>query len=225
MDKRFFIGILSLGTLLAAAMPGERLFPEPLPISGFTFTTELGIAAWNGVPGALELSIQHDPRVFDLVDVTFTEDTPFSECIMDLRMAASGQTHMGCLQGTAPDSSFQRLATFAVMTWRVVRSIESETDIALEVTQLLNARWQSVEVHAFGQHFDFSRDTAQNEVILPTNFRLGHNYPNPFNPTTTIPYEVPERAFIRLRVYNLMGQLVTTLVSQEQPAGHYEILI
>ena len=56
---------------------------------------------------------------------------------------------------------------------------------------------------------------------LPLDFVL-KNYPNPFNPTTTISYDLPEPTEINLTVYDMKGREVTTLKNQEQPAGHYE---
>ena len=55
----------------------------------------------------------------------------------------------------------------------------------------------------------------------PMRFSLGQSYPNPFNPSTIIPYELAEAARVRLDVFNLLGQRVTTLVDDEQVAGSY----
>ena len=54
---------------------------------------------------------------------------------------------------------------------------------------------------------------------LPAKFKLYFNYPNPFNPTTTINYEISERSRVLLEVYNTLGQIVTTLVNGELEAG------
>ncbi|BDQ03411.1 T9SS type A sorting domain-containing protein [Ignavibacterium sp.] len=59
--------------------------------------------------------------------------------------------------------------------------------------------------------------------ITPDKFELFQNYPNPFNPVTTIRYSVPERSTVRLAVYNILGELVQTVVDEEKDAGTYEI--
>jgi len=53
--------------------------------------------------------------------------------------------------------------------------------------------------------------------------RLEDNYPNPFNPTTTIPYVLPTTSDVRLDIYNVNAQLVQTLVNEQQPEGRYNL--
>ena len=57
----------------------------------------------------------------------------------------------------------------------------------------------------------------------PTEFLLSQNYPNPFNPSTSIQYAVSSRQFVSLKVYDLLGREVATLVDEEKPAGNYEV--
>jgi photosystem II stability/assembly factor-like uncharacterized protein len=54
-------------------------------------------------------------------------------------------------------------------------------------------------------------------------FKLSQNYPNPFNPTTTIEYSIPQSAFVTLKVYDVLGREVTSLVNREQRGGVYEV--
>ena len=56
-----------------------------------------------------------------------------------------------------------------------------------------------------------------------TSFELTAAYPNPFNPSTTIGYALPQAADVRLDIYNVMGQRVRTLVAAHQPAGYYAV--
>jgi|GEM_PF-601198 len=59
-------------------------------------------------------------------------------------------------------------------------------------------------------------------VDLPTEFALEENYPNPFNPTTTIQFALPEDASVTLEVYDATGRLVATLINSQLSAGRYE---
>lgn len=56
---------------------------------------------------------------------------------------------------------------------------------------------------------------------VPKNFWLGQNFPNPFNPTTTISYGVPQAGHVQLSVFTVQGRLVATLVNRDQAAGKY----
>jgi hypothetical protein len=59
--------------------------------------------------------------------------------------------------------------------------------------------------------------------LLPAAFKLIQNYPNPFNPTTIINYSIPKESFVTIKVYDLLGRELTTLVSEEKNAGEYSV--
>lgn len=58
--------------------------------------------------------------------------------------------------------------------------------------------------------------------ILPTEFRLERNYPNPFNPSTTIVFAIPTPSTVKLVIYDLLGREVTLLVDEEMQPGEYK---
>jgi photosystem II stability/assembly factor-like uncharacterized protein len=70
--------------------------------------------------------------------------------------------------------------------------------------------------------FEYS-NVIQVEVKPPNIFALHQNFPNPFNPTTAIKYQIPELNFVTLKVYDVLGKEVAILVNEEKPAGTYEV--
>jgi hypothetical protein len=75
------------------------------------------------------------------------------------------------------------------------------------------------------QGFIFTTDATTTSVEtggeIPTGFALEQNYPNPWNPTTTIRYRVGEAGFVSLRLYDALGREVRTLVHVRQSPGDY----
>ncbi|MFZ2322492.1 MAG: T9SS type A sorting domain-containing protein [Ignavibacteriaceae bacterium] len=59
---------------------------------------------------------------------------------------------------------------------------------------------------------------------IPSKFELSQNYPNPFNPVTRIQYSVNSMELVSLKIYDILGNEVATLVNKEQPAGRYELM-
>jgi ELWxxDGT repeat protein len=57
--------------------------------------------------------------------------------------------------------------------------------------------------------------------IIPGGFALSQNYPNPFNPSTTLWFSLPSRSFVTLKIFDVMGREVSTITSEEMPAGDY----
>lgn len=62
-----------------------------------------------------------------------------------------------------------------------------------------------------------------NHNIKIKTFSLNQNYPNPFNPTTKISYSIKEEGLVKLKVYDMLGKEVATLVNEKQPEGYYEV--
>jgi hypothetical protein len=63
--------------------------------------------------------------------------------------------------------------------------------------------------------------TVKNGEQLPTEYALYQNYPNPFNPTTNIKFALPVPSKITIEIYNILGQMLRTLVDEQRPAGYH----
>ena len=81
-----------------------------------------------------------------------------------------------------------------------------------------------VDIYAQNGPFTLTIDGVQLNIndndLIPDEFTLYANYPNPFNPTTTISYDLPEQAQVTLGIYDLLGKKIKTLVNQSQDAGN-----
>ncbi|MCW9098399.1 MAG: T9SS type A sorting domain-containing protein, partial [Ignavibacteriaceae bacterium] len=74
----------------------------------------------------------------------------------------------------------------------------------------------------FDGSFKYS-DIVKVEISAPVEFSLEQNFPNPFNPSTSIQYAISGKQFVSLKIYDLLGNEITTLVNEEKPIGKYEV--
>ncbi len=70
--------------------------------------------------------------------------------------------------------------------------------------------------------FKYSK-VVEAAVSKPVSFSLNQNYPNPFNPTTTISYSIPENSFVTIKLYDVLGNEVASLVKSQMEAGEHSI--
>ena len=90
------------------------------------------------------------------------------------------------------------------------------------ITQLTNPSGWTFTNPGSCIRLDYLTGTEGNNSEIPTVFKLYNNYPNPFNPSTSIKYDVPRNTFVNLSVYDILGKLVTNLVNQDMTAGRYD---
>ena len=126
---------------------------------------------------------------------------------------------------------------FADFEYGDVWSLGYEEGIPLEVSTLGDLGSYSVTSFGVDQHnelyicsfngmiykFVQASSSIEDGVLKPNNFSLYQNHPNPFNPITTIRYDLPEDALVNITIYDMMGRVVSNLVSSQQNAGYRSI--
>lgn len=83
------------------------------------------------------------------------------------------------------------------------------------------SRWNAGSTFYPFTWVDYTSIENNDEPI--TSFELSQNYPNPFNPSTRIRYEIPQRGFVTIKIFDVLGNEITTLVNEEKSFGGYEI--
>jgi len=99
--------------------------------------------------------------------------------------------------------------------------IDELLTLALNLTQTLKYRLKQVDTDGL---YKYSDEVEVTYNFLPTEFKLFQNYPNPFNPVTKISWQSPVSSWQTLKVYDILGNEIATLVNEEKNAGRYEIL-
>ncbi len=79
------------------------------------------------------------------------------------------------------------------------------------------------DIGAYESPFANPVGVEENPAVHPTDYTLYQNYPNPFNPSTTIRFSIPEESFVTLKVFNSLGEEITTLINENIIAGNYEV--
>jgi len=131
-----------------------------------------------------------------------------------------------------PDSEHEKLALFcqALATRIDLNDVEN----AKGYVEIMKQKYQDDELtfrasEEMGEKVDWSlaKRTRQPEAvkqILPEKFALRNNYPNPFNPRTTIAFDLPEESHVTLTIYDIMGREIVRLLDENQPAGFRHVI-
>ena len=128
----------------------------------------------------------------------------------------------------ASDESWEKIASYEMLESlrgagnRSGRTDYSFTDRNAEPGTLYVYRITDVDIH--GRTGKTQEIQIRFETILPEKLTLCQNFPNPFNPETSIRFTLPEKQRIRLTVYNMEGQIIERLVDGEREAGEHQIL-
>ena len=160
--------------------------------------------------GALGLELSFDPEVIEYVDHLSRFDQYWTE--LSYHDSANHRIVIQ-LADLVQKLRIQPMNKQVKLKFR--RLIDTETEVIWGI-DLRDRAGRIREV--FTQSFKFSTTAP-----LPEQYALHQNYPNPFNPSTTIRYDLPEDSYIRIAIYNILGQEVRVLVDGFEPAGFRSI--
>jgi len=110
-----------------------------------------------------------------------------------------------------------------VYHFEILDDLSDETEIEIYHTEVVNASGQSYNVAITNGRVTRSGSSAKN-VVLPDEYRLDQNRPNPFNPATEINFGLPKTGHVELIIYNITGQKVITLIDKQLNAGFHKAI-
>lgn len=220
----------------AEAVPPEGMSTKParLPLPGVNDNVELSLNLGNdkvlageimtvsvSLANATALTGFGFDMLYDADKFEFVEASPADESLMstggDEPLALTHQENPGeltianaILNGTPVTGEGEVVN----LTFRVLQEFEDNARFEIAEGIVFDPSSLSNPVVALG---------SLNVETTPTEFALLQNFPNPFNPETTIKYNLAEQTTVSLRIYNVVGQVVRSLVSEPQSAGRYSI--
>ena len=204
------------------SIPSTGIYDWTVPS---TFTTE----------GRVKISDLTDPNIFDISDQSFTIQ---SSKVITVISPNGGEILDGGseyeIQWSSEDVEFVKLE-YSInngASWDSITDSTESTGVYLwTVPNILTtqARTKISDISlpsiydASDEPFRINYVVSVDENIMVTDYKLYQNYPNPFNPSTIISWQLPDSKFVILKVYDVLGNEVASLINEEKPAGNFEV--
>jgi len=207
---RVAVGASKVVPLAAGLNDNARidLATELLPSVGEEMVVNISLADFTELKG-YGFTVNFDPTTFEFVRVEGLDARFGSEEIAQPQVINDGEGQLSVV------GYGQTLSDGELMLDLVLRPIMETENGLIEVS-----RGELADVSlAFNQIASLGAIAVETR---PEEFALQNNYPNPFNPSTTIKYQLPDAVDVRLEIYNVVGQVVRTLIGEQQNAGRYE---
>ncbi|MBN1639170.1 MAG: T9SS type A sorting domain-containing protein, partial [Ignavibacteriales bacterium] len=175
---------------------------------------------------ALFLHIQHEQNTN--LDITLTAPNGHS---VDVSTDNGSSSDNGYLTILWDGASHQITGTTLLAPW--TKDVRPENPMGTMNNTSIEGNWilqiaddassNTGKLIGWGVHFNGVVTDIEDEGTIPTEFALEQNYPNPFNPTTKIEYSIANAGLVELKIYNILGEEITTLVNEIQNPGKHTI--
>jgi len=163
-----------------------------------------GVAAIDGMDGAIVTTTDIDD-----VDALRTAVFGYISNIDETDPGSGDQrSWIGTYVGTVAAGTTEWV-TFALVAGDDLFGVRDNANNAFQLAKV--AGWTDINVG------------VDENAIVPEEYSISQNYPNPFNPTTQIKFGLPSQSHVKVTVFNLLGEVVTTLVNSDMAAGYHEI--
>jgi len=215
-NKNIAIGlIIGLSTIFASeakiAAKTANLTDQSLKKSNINLTVESD----ENILG-VQFDIKYDPSELSLSENGIISKVPGINIYSSVKDDGIARVLMFSMSGDKIlDMNNAKIADLMEINFEPVEEFHGTSTV--ELVDVIMAGEAGKEVSSFSSTFDVS-------FVTPKKTSLSENYPNPFNPSTTIKYELSQAGMVSVIVYDLKGAEVTTLVNENQEADYYNIL-
>ena len=223
-----FDGTLDCGTLTDGPSGLDIFFYlTPLQACQLDFTIEWTSDEVELAPGdntqSLSVQVEGCPSEVPPVPVLSVSDSTYSDRVELSWTTSSGASYYEIFRGTRDDSTAAALLETVADANYVDSSLVSTDTYYYWVRACNDLGCSALSPSGAGSLGVSGVDIEAADSVLPNRFGLLPNYPNPFNPSTIFRYDLPQPAHVTLKVYNMLGREIATLVDEQHSAGRYTI--
>ena len=191
--------------------------PEILDVDG----TRSDIGMYGGPGGEAYTYIDLPPRTPSSIEGYFEPNGQYVKISWKMNSEADFDRyviHRSLKQGFIPDSSNMYIITDTSFFRDSLRA-----DIEKIYYRVVAVDKNNNESNASEEIVILVTGVEEKRFEIVSEYRLEQNFPNPFNPSTTIGYRLKEEGYVKIMVYNIQGELLTVLVNETKPAGYHEV--
>ena len=190
-----------------------------LPKSSNSKQTLIGVEVFidtvlHSAVGDLEIILKHYGVVDTLVKRAGGEEDNF------IKTGLSDAANLDISNGTSPFTGrykpYESLSIFS--------GLDPLGEWTLSIYDAITGNTGSLEAWGLKLYYVDATDIENDNLILPQEFKVEQNYPNPFNPNTKISWQMPKTEVVTLKIYDVLGSEIATLVNKELVAGEHEII-